>query len=58
MKSATFPSNGLFTHANLTTIAPLVAENLILAVGMIFNLGVMSYALGLLVRLVFISVAG
>ena len=53
MKSVTFPSNGPFTYASLTTIAPLVAGNLILAVGMIFNLGVTSYALGLLVRIVF-----
>ena len=52
MKSVTFPSNGPITHASLTTIAPLVAGNLILAVGMIFNLGVTSYALGLLVRIV------
>ena len=50
-KSASFPSNGPFTHGNSTTTAPWAAWHLILAVGTLFNLGVTSYALCLLVRL-------
>lgn len=63
-KSATFPSNGLFTRANAMTLVPSVARHLILAVRTIFNLGATSYALCLLVRVlslslfIYFSVAG